>query len=463
MNLHQILKIVRKYLNKDVSITLLFGVLSIAFRYINFAIPGIENIQSDLRELPLIIAIIHLSKPYFSIGLSAISSIYFKNIITINLYTFGGHVIPLFILWYLFHSLEKQKFNNIKNAIASLFLVIVYYMMSFTLAFVLPNDISHFGFENFLSGYAKLFDGASFEMTYTAIAIMFYYVQYKLRLELQHHQLQLEKTVEDRTYHLHEAIEEIKTTQNYLVQSEKMASLGTLTSGVAHEINNPLNFISGGIEIIKSLKPEIEKSVTPEVNESFNLATNFINEGFNRSVDVVKALMAFSKNPQSRLEKNDIHTIIDNTLLFLRTKMPGETLVEKKYELHTLVPVYADKMHQVMINILNNAIFILNTEELKEKRIVIRTFEKGNTAVIEIFNSGPAIPEIYINQIFDPFFTTKDPDKGKGLGLSICYSIIEEHNGEITVCNLDDGVQFSILLPLNVNLDRDQMQDGLGG
>jgi len=299
MDRRLIKEIYQKYLQKDISIALLFGVLSVIFRFINFNIPGFDGIQSDLRELPLIIGIIHLSNPFYSIILSAISSISFSVNSTVDLYTFGGHVIPLFILWYLFKALGKYKFNIIKNAIASLLLVLSYYLMSVLLAIILPNKLNSLNQDNMVTMYIKLFDGASFEMMYTAIAISFYYVQYKVRVELQKHKLNLETIVYERTEHLHSVINELKITQNHLVQSEKMASIGTLTSGVAHELNNPLNFISGGLNIIKDIKPEIEKSISDELNKSYTLATHIIDEGFNRSVDIVNALMTFSRKGES--------------------------------------------------------------------------------------------------------------------------------------------------------------------
>jgi signal transduction histidine kinase len=443
-------KFLSKRLQNDIFLTLIFGILSVIFRFINFNIPGIEGLQSDLRELPLIIGIIHLTNPLYSIGLSAISSISFSFNSTSYFYTFLGHAIPLFILWFCFNYLKKQKFNNLKNAIASLLLVFIYYLISNLLLLLTPYGSIILGLEkNFILNYKNLFIGFRYEMIYTAIAISFYYVQNKLRVELQNHEQDLEKTINERTEHLHVVIEELKTAQNHLVQSEKMASLGTLTAGVAHEINNPLNFISGGINIIKKIKPEIEKNISDELNESLTLATSIINEGFNRSVEIVNALMSFSIKGVSNLQNHDIHTIIDNTLLFMMTTIPKDIVIIKDFGLNELVPVYIEKMHQIFINILNNAIFVLDSDGIKEKKITIKTFKNYNRAIIEISNSGPEIPSKNLNQIFDPFFTTKDPDKGKGLGLSICYTYIREHKGKIYAANIENGVKFTIELPLN--------------
>jgi signal transduction histidine kinase len=441
--------VLNKRFKKDIFLTLLFGILSIIFHFINFSIPGVEGVQSDLRELPLLIAIIHLTNPFYSIGLSAISSVNFSFTTTDYLYNFAGHAIPLFILWYFFNILNRQKFTIVKNAIASLSLGLLYYLISILLAMISFNGfIVLTSTETFTRNFSKLFVGVRYEMIYTAIAISFYYVQHKLRIELQNHQQALEKTVNERTEHLHLVIEELKTAQNHLVQSEKMASLGTLVTGVAHEINNPLNFISGGIHIMKEIKPEIEKSVSDELKESYSLATNIINEGFDRSVEIVNALMSFSIKGESRKEYLNIHAIIDNTLLFMMSTIPKDIVISKDYALKEPVPVYAEQLHQIFINILNNAVFALNSDRIKEKKILIRTVKNAGIAVIEIVNSGPEIPEEYLNQIFDPFFTTKDPDKGKGLGLSICYTYINEHKGKISAVNIENGVKFIIELPL---------------
>jgi signal transduction histidine kinase len=442
-----------KRLQRDVLMTLLFGVLSLIFRFINFKIPGIEGVQSDLRELPLLIGIIHLSNPFYSIGLAAISSVSFSTDNGYYLYTFFGHAIPLFILWFFFNTLKKHKFNGFINAVASLALVLIYYLISILLALAVPDGMITGSAEtNFILAYKNLFKGASFEMIYTAIAISFYYVQHELRVELQDHKQNLEKTVNERTEHLHSVIEELKTAQYHLVQSEKMVSLGTLTAGVAHELNNPLNFISGGVNIIRDIKPEIEQSISDELKESWTVAINIITEGLDRSVNIVNTLMTFSGIGESKLENQNIHTIIDSTLLFMMSGIPKDIVITKDYKLDELVTVYVEKMHQVFINILNNSIFALDSEKIQKKIIAIKTFRNNHNAVIEIFNSGPEIPAENLPRIFDPFFTTKDPDKGKGLGLSICYTYINEHNGKISAINIENGVKFLIELPLDNQL-----------
>jgi C4-dicarboxylate-specific signal transduction histidine kinase len=259
----------------------------------------------------------------------------------------------------------------------------------------------------------------------------------------------LQERIVERTMKLEETLGRLKSTQQQLVQSEKMASLGTLTSGIALEINNPLNAISGGMHIL-------ENNLTdPKPMES---ARSMIRDGFERTHKIVKALMTFSKSDVEKPVKSDLHEIIDNTLLLVRSRIGDQIRVEKEYRLESTVPVFQGKLHQILLSIIDNAIFaIQHNEEEKEKKdefIRICTWEvKGRIAgegqaVIEICNSGPAIPDQHISNIFDPFFTTKDPGEGTGLGLSITYSLVKDHDGDIEVHNVPDGVCFVIKLPV---------------
>jgi signal transduction histidine kinase len=230
-----------------------------------------------------------------------------------------------------------------------------------------------------------------------------------------------------------------------------MASLGTLTAGVAHEINNPLNFISGGIKIIEDLKKDIVNSKSEETKEKFDTAAEMIGSGLNRVSEIIKTLMTFSYRGKPVLVDYKICDIIDNTLLFLNTNKPKDIKIIKEYYFNGYVPIYPDKIHQVILNILENAFFELKANYDIEKKIIITTSQISQTVKISIFNSGPRISDKNINKIFDPFFTTKEPGEGTGLGLSICYSLIVEHKGKVYAENSVNGVTFCIELPLRKN------------
>ena len=243
--------------------------------------------------------------------------------------------------------------------------------------------------------------------------------------------------------------EALETTQQQLVQSEKMASIGTLTAGIAHEINNPLNFISGGLNIVLDLQKKLDWTGLEDDKNRFDMATKMAKDGLDRSVDIVKALMTFSHRGGSKKVETDLHEIIDNTLMFLSSKISEDIQVIKHYNLDRRVPVFPEKMHQIVMNILDNAIFAVNSISSGPKNITITTRKKKAKLILAFTNNGPSIKEEHLTQLFDPFFTTKDPGKGTGLGLSICYTLVSEHGGEIQAENTQDGTLFRVILPGN--------------
>ena len=242
--------------------------------------------------------------------------------------------------------------------------------------------------------------------------------------------------------------EALKTTQQQLVQSEKMASIGTLTAGIAHEINNPLNFISGGLNIVLSLQKKVDWTGLEDDKKRFDMATKMAKDGLDRSVDIVKALMTFSHRGGSKKVETDLHEIIDNTLMFLSSKISEDVRIIKHYNLDRRVPVFPEKMHQIVMNILDNAIFAVSSVSSRPKSITITTRQRKDKLILTFTNTGPHIKEEHLAQLFDPFFTTKDPGQGTGLGLSICYTLVSEHGGEIQAENTQDGSLFRVSLPL---------------
>jgi signal transduction histidine kinase len=432
----------------DILTMLIGGLLSLIFGQIRLYIPGYEHIITDLREIPLIIAVIRFTNPIYAIGLSLLTIINLPEEYS-YLVAFSMHFISLYSIWYLFNIIRKKELNVTYQLLLSLIFIVGYYLLLFIPINIIGNYlIGRFNELNFLSLYTKLIVLASTEWIITAIVVSIYFLLYKSRLQLKIHNDSLEKKVLERTIHLESVIEELKTTQNYLIQSEKMNSIGTLASGVAHEINNPLNFIAGGLQIIETLKLENEKNLSEEIINNCSTATNTISEGVSRTAAIVSALSSFARKGKSTLELCNINSIIDNTLLFMKSNISEDIIISKQYRIELIVPVYIEKMHQVFYNIFNNAFFELSTNTIEKKEIQIETDIDDQMAIIKVSNNGPKIPTDYLNQIFDPFFTTKDPDKGKGLGLSICYSILKEHNGKIYALNTEKGVAFIIELPM---------------
>jgi signal transduction histidine kinase len=247
---------------------------------------------------------------------------------------------------------------------------------------------------------------------------------------------------------LNATIEELKVTQQHLVQSEKMASIATLISGMAHEMNNPLNFINGGMQFFSDIKEEIKNHMPQEMQKKYELATKMTLEGLERVSGIVNSLMIFSQSEKFSLVNSNLNLLLDNILQFFNLK-DYHIQIKKTYLLKDMVKIFPNKISQAVIIILDNAVYSLKQSSITDKVISISTRAKEKNVQIEISNNGPPILEKDINKIFDPFFTTKAPGKGIGLGLSIAYSLIEEHKGIIKVQNTMDAVSFVIELPKN--------------
>jgi len=134
--------------------------------------------------------------------------------------------------------------------------------------------------------------------------------------------------------------------------------------------------------------------------------------------------------------------------MFLNSRISDDIQINKQYGLDRPVHVFPEKMHQVIMNILDNAIFAVNIRSSGPRLISISSSMENNRIFLSFSNNGPAIEEEHLDQLFDPFFTTKDPGQGTGLGLSICYTLVSEHGGDIIAKNLTDGVNFTVTLPV---------------
>lgn len=288
----------------------------------------------------------------------------------------------------------------------------------------------------------------TFDLNYTFVPIAAFVFIHLAIYYLRSINKSYERKLISKNDKLQLALNDLKVTQQQLIQSEKMASVGNLTSGVAHEINNPLNIITGGLHILKNNMKNL--GFTDEVQkEKVTKSIQMIEEGNMKVNDIVSSLMTFSFRGVSKLQPMKVEDLIEKTLLFLKVKITDNISIERDFQLNEEVPVYPEKLHQVILNILDNAIFVLHSDgKNASKTIQLKTEKIGNYAQIEIFNNGPNIEIEKLNSVFDPFFTTKDPGKGTGLGLSISYSLIDEHKGYLFAENKKEGVSFIIKLPL---------------
>ena len=270
---------------------------------------------------------------------------------------------------------------------------------------------------------------------------------------------------------------QLKKAQESLVRSEKMASLGQLTAGIAHEINNPINFVSSNVKPLKTDFAEIKELLdcyfklqlgedlpaqlkiahqkkedldATYLLEEIESLLNGIEIGANRTKAIVAGLKSFSRLNEDTIKRADIHNGINNTLLLLSNKLRRNVELIKNFdEQIPLIECYPGQLNQVFMNLLDNAIDALNGEG----KVTISTnlIHKNSRELVKIAfeDNGKGMPKKVLNHIFEPFFTTKEVGKGSGLGLSITYGIIQQHGGNIIASSEPGkGSCFTIELPV---------------
>lgn len=253
---------------------------------------------------------------------------------------------------------------------------------------------------------------------------------------------------------LQNAYEELSRTETQLIQNEKMASLGSLVAGIAHEINNPLGALNNNISIydklIKLLEEKLSDDPTSEklIND-FNHLNNVNMIACDRIIKIVKSLRTFARLDEAELNETDIHESIENTLIILTHKLKNNIEIVKEYGEIPKIICYSNQINQVFMNVLSNALDAIGDKGTI--RIITQSID--DYAVIKIKDNGSGIKHENLKKIFNPGFTTKKVGVGTGLGLSIVYNIIETHHGTITFdSELDKGTEVTIKIPINPGL-----------
>lgn len=297
----------------------------------------------------------------------------------------------------------------------------------------------------------------------------------------------LEQKVNERTeelqhanHQLNDALTNLKDAQTQLVEAEKMASLGQLTAGIAHEINNPINFVKSNIkplqldfrdleELIdeynklhttdeKAIKSQLSNiaSFQKQIDLSFvkteiGSLIKGIEEGAERTAEIVRGLRTFSRLDEGELKTVNVHEGIDSTLVLLKNSFPYYIKIVKDFKADGNIDCYPGKLNQVFMNIINNGIQAIQAKPTKSdnETIVISTKDADNERIIiSIKDSGTGMTDEVKQKIFEPFFTTKPVGEGTGLGMAIVFKIIEKHNGKIDILSSpDNGAEFILSLP----------------
>lgn len=252
---------------------------------------------------------------------------------------------------------------------------------------------------------------------------------------------------------LQSALEKLKLTQGQLIQSEKMASLGILTSGMAHELNNSMNTIMGGISQAYMELEELS-SIPAGTLERIDGAFNWVQEGISRTSKIVKGLASYGYHEQSNRELKDIDSVLQSAISLIEPSLKGTQIVfETDLSAASRLTLQSGQMTKALVHILENAIYYAQQKKALGGaglvRVTSRICEKTNNVVMEVYNSGKPIEEEHFYQIYVPFFTTKPVGEGTGLGLSVAHSFIEQHGGTLTHENVAEGVVCTVQLPLN--------------
>lgn len=259
----------------------------------------------------------------------------------------------------------------------------------------------------------------------------------------------LENKVAEKTKNLEETLSTLKLTQAELVQSAKLASLGTVSAGIAHEINNSINYVNGAIiPLEKKVYALIPESADRKMIEKLFGA---IKEGTGLTVDIIKSLRNFTGLNQTDFKEVSISASVSSIQTILKSKLRG---IDFKCDISSDCTIYGNLvgLNQVFMNLISNSLDALDKDE---KQIHITGYKENNEIILSIKDNGIGMDAEIINRIFDPFFTTKDVGKGTGLGLHIVSKEIEKHKGKIKVISTKNiGTEFLITLPTVGNIDE---------
>ena len=287
------------------------------------------------------------------------------------------------------------------------------------------------------------------------------------RVQAENQQQILQEEVNRQTAEIRHTLDNLKATQKQLIQSEKMASLGELTAGIAHEIQNPLNFVNNFSEVNSEMIDELKNELTTgnlqlanEIADDIKSNEEKINHHGKRADAIVKSMLQHSRESSGKKEPTDINALCDE---YLRLSYHGLRSKDKSFnaEIKTgfdpsigKINIVPQDIGRVLLNLFNNAFYAVNKRQEAqgkeyEPSVSVTTKKSGNSVLITVSDNGNGIPQNIRDKIFQPFFTTKPTGIGTGLGLSLSYDIVKAHGGEIKVETREgEGSEFIIQLPI---------------
>jgi signal transduction histidine kinase len=230
---------------------------------------------------------------------------------------------------------------------------------------------------------------------------------------------------------LENTIEQLKETETQLVQTEKLASLGRMSAGIIHEINNPLNFATTGLFTLRNKG----KQLAPEQQEEYDEILQDVEDGIKRVKSIVSELRTFTHPDVEGRDQVEVSEIVSSALRFLSNEWKDKVQIEQSLTEHQTIWANKSKLIQVLVNLLQNSIDAMKAKTFENEKPTVRIegLLENNKSILRVRDNGPGIDSKNLDKIFDPFFTTKDVGEGMGLGLSICYRIVEECDGRISV------------------------------
>jgi len=278
----------------------------------------------------------------------------------------------------------------------------------------------------------------------------------------------LEQQVTVRTHELNASLENLRSTQTQLIQSEKMASLGELTAGIAHEIQNPLNFVNNFSDVNREMIDELQEELkSGNLDEALAIADDIkqneekINQHGKRADGIVKGMLQHSRSSSATKEPTDINKLADE---YLRLSYHGLRAKDKSFNAELVtglepdipkINVIPQDIGRVLLNLFNNAFYAVNQKQKTagedyKPEVSVSTSAENRYVVIKVKDNGIGIPDTIREKIMQPFFTTKPTGEGTGLGLSLTYDmVVKGHRGSITIDSQEGQYSiFTIILPL---------------